>query len=117
MELRSPDDDWLPVARHDEVAPGRVVPVALPGAPDEYVLWRTAGGEWCAQARRCPHLDWDLAEARVVGDELVCPGHGWSFDIGGHAGKRNERGRLDPKGTVTTLAVRVHDDTIEVRRR
>jgi hypothetical protein len=50
--------------------------------------------------RWCPHLDHDLAEGHVDGDELVCPGHAWAFDGDGHAYKRNEFGRVDPKGTV-----------------
>ncbi|MGQ0824535.1 MAG: Rieske 2Fe-2S domain-containing protein [Actinomycetota bacterium] len=36
----------------------------------------------------CPHLGWDLAEALVVEDELVRPGHGWPFDCAGRAQKR-----------------------------
>ena len=34
----------------------------------------------------------------MVDDELVCPGHGWAFDGRGHTYKRNEFGRVDPKG-------------------
>ena len=56
-------------------------------------------GELGSAPRSCPHLDHDLAEGFVVDDELVCPGHGWAFDGRGHTYKRNEFGRVDPKGT------------------
>jgi hypothetical protein len=78
-----------------------VVAVEVEG--EEFVVWRGASGRLGSAPRRCPHLDWDLAEAHVVGDELVCPGHGWSFDGAGGACKRNEHGRADPKDPVPHL--------------
>ena len=44
-------------------------------------------------------------EGTVVGDELVCPGHGWSFDCAGHAFKRTEFGRVDPKDDIETVRI------------
>ena len=44
----------------------------------------------------------------------MCPGHGWAFDGDGHAFKRNEFGRVDPKGSVATLSIREADDMVEV---
>ena len=73
---------------------------------EEYVLWRGSDGRLRSAPRRCPHLDHDLAEGHVAGNELVCPGHGWAFDGAGNAYKRNEFGRVDPKGTVATLTIR-----------
>lgn len=93
-----------PLLATDRVPAGGAAPVVAQGR--EWVVWRTGTGRWCALPRRCPHLDWDLAEARVVGDELECPGHGWHFTCAGQAGKRTERGRVDPKGTVPVLALR-----------
>jgi phenylpropionate dioxygenase-like ring-hydroxylating dioxygenase large terminal subunit len=69
------------------------------------VVWRGHSGALGTAPRSCPHLDWDLTEATVAGDELVCPGHGWSFDCAGRAFKRNEFGREDDKGRITTLRV------------
>jgi Ferredoxin subunits of nitrite reductase and ring-hydroxylating dioxygenases len=91
---------------------GRVVAVEV--ASNEAVTWRADGGRPCVMARRCPHLDWDLTEAIVVGDELLCAGHGWSLRSDGHALKRNEHGRADPKGTIRTWPAREHDGWIEV---
>jgi phenylpropionate dioxygenase-like ring-hydroxylating dioxygenase large terminal subunit len=84
--------------------PGRVVAVEVGGA--EYVVWRGRSGRLGSAPRVCPHLDHDLAEGYVVDDELVCPGHGWAFDGRGAVYKRNEFGRVDPKGRVDALTLR-----------
>ena len=70
-------------------------------------MWRGRDGRVRSAPRRCPHLDHDLAEGHVDGDELVCPGHAWAFDGDGNTYKRNEFGRVDPKGSVPTLHRRV----------
>jgi phenylpropionate dioxygenase-like ring-hydroxylating dioxygenase large terminal subunit len=92
-----------PLLRARDLPPGAIVPVDVGG--DEYVVWRARSGRVCAIARQCPHLDSDLADGRVDGDELVCAAHGWAFDTDGHAFKRNLAGRVDPKDDATTLPV------------
>jgi len=90
--------------------PGTVRPVEIDGR--EFVVWRGRDGRVRSAPRQCPHLDHDLAEGHVDDDELVCPGHAWAFDGDGHAYKRNEFGRVDPKGTVETLEIHETDGTI-----
>lgn len=94
---------------------GRIVAVAVDG--EDFVVWRGADGRVRSAPRWCPHLDDDLAGGYVVDTELVCAGHGWALDGDGHAYKRNEFGRIDPKGEVDTLAIDEHDGTVEVERR
>ena len=103
-----------PILAAAAVPPGAVVAVEIGG--DEYVVWRARSGRLCAMPRTCPHLDWDLAEASVEGDELVCPGHGWSFDPDGHACKRNLLGRADAKDDVETLPLEERDGEVRVVR-
>lgn len=91
--------------------------VAVEVAGREYVVWRGYGGALGSAPRVCPHLDRDLLDGTVVGDELVCAGHGWSFDCAGRAAKRNEHGRADPKGAVETLDLVERDGFVDVRRR
>ena len=98
----------------DALPRGAVRAVALDG--DEYVVWRGADGVVRSAPRQCPHLDDDLADGYVEGDELVCAGHGWSFDGAGHAYKRNEFGRVDPKGACPMLAVAERDGIIWFER-
>lgn len=95
-----------------EVPIGAVRPVDVEG--NEYVLWRGHDGRVRAAPRICSHLEHDLAEGYVTDDELVCPGHAWAFDGDGHAYKRNEFGRIDPKGTVEVLVIREADGVVEV---
>jgi nitrite reductase/ring-hydroxylating ferredoxin subunit len=94
------------------VATGSVVAIDSDG--DEFVLWRGRDGRVRGAPRWCPHLDHDLVEGYVVDDELVCAGHAWAFDGDGHAYKRNEFGRVDPKGTVDAPRINEHDAVIEV---
>jgi uncharacterized protein (TIGR00369 family) len=91
---------------------GAVLPIEFDGG--DYVVWRGEGGVLGSAPRSCPHLDHDLAEGYVVGDELVCPGHAWAFDGRGHAYKRNEFGRVDPKGMVAALRLEERDGGIDV---
>jgi phenylpropionate dioxygenase-like ring-hydroxylating dioxygenase large terminal subunit len=86
-------------------------------AGEDYVLWRGGDGIVRSVPRYCPHLDHDLGEGWVSGNELVCPGHGWEFDGTGHAYKRNEFGRVDPQGTVPTLEIDETAGTLDVRLR
>ena len=99
----------------DALAAGEVRALEVGG--EEFVVWRGDDGAVRGAPRRCPHLDHDLAEGYVTGNELVCAGHGWAFDGCGHAFKRNEFGRVDPKGSVVVLEIREHDGTIELERR
>jgi nitrite reductase/ring-hydroxylating ferredoxin subunit len=109
------DRRWTRVVASQDLDAGGVVPFEHGG--EEWVVWRDATGSLCAQHRRCPHLDDDLAEGTVAGTELLCRGHGWSFDVEGRAVKRNEHGRADSKGRVVTLAVRERGGGVEVADR
>ena len=97
------------------VETGAVHAVEIEG--ENYVVWRGDDGRVRAMPRWCPHLDHDLADGFVNGAELVCAGHAWAFDGDGNAYKRNELGRVDPKGTVPTLMIVEHDGLIEMQLR
>jgi nitrite reductase/ring-hydroxylating ferredoxin subunit len=88
--------------------------VAVDVDDEEAVIWRARDGSPCVMSRWCPHLDWDLTEALIDGDELLCSGHGWTLRADGCALKRTERGREDPKGEVRMWPVREHDGWIEI---
>jgi nitrite reductase/ring-hydroxylating ferredoxin subunit len=107
-------DAWEPVLPTNDLPTDRVVAIEVDD--EEAVAWRTRDRHPCVMSRRCPHLDWDLTEAVVVGDELLCAGHGWSLRSDGAAIKRNEFGREDPKGTIRTWPAREHDGWIEVEQ-
>jgi phenylpropionate dioxygenase-like ring-hydroxylating dioxygenase large terminal subunit len=98
----------------DRVPPSSVRAIDIDG--ELFVVWRGASGALGSAPRWCPHLDFDLAEGHVEGDELVCHGHGWSFDCRGHAFKRNEFGRVDPKDDIATLQLTEAEGVIEAAR-
>lgn len=53
---------------------------------EEIVVWSDPAGQICVAKSVCPHLGSDLgpeAGARVVGGRLVCPFHGFEFEVGG----------------------------------
>jgi phenylpropionate dioxygenase-like ring-hydroxylating dioxygenase large terminal subunit len=97
--------------RIEPLAAGAIEAVEIDG--HECVVWRGRSGRLGSGPRFCPHLDHDLAEGFVSGDELVCAGHGWAFDGAGHTYKRNEFGRADPKGTVIALTLKEDADGID----
>jgi phenylpropionate dioxygenase-like ring-hydroxylating dioxygenase large terminal subunit len=98
--------------RVEPLPPGSIEPVEVDG--QECVVWRGYSGRLGSGPRFCPHLDSDLTEGYVSGDELVCAGHGWAFDGRGNVYKRNEFGRVDPKGTVIALTLEEDADGIQV---
>lgn len=98
----------------EQVPAHGIVSVEVDGA--DFVVWRGASGALGSAPRWCPHLDWDLTEGTVVDDELVCTGHGWSFDCRGHAFKRTEIGRIDPKDDIETVQIAEADGAISLSR-
>lgn len=39
------------------------------------------GGEIVALGNVCPHAGESLGEGTVEGDIVICPGHGWEYDL------------------------------------
>ncbi len=75
------EDHWCPVARVGDVDDGPRT-VTLFGR--QFTLWRGAdGGEHCLTQHHCPHRSAELGAGWLDGGELVCPYHGWRFDVAG----------------------------------
>jgi nitrite reductase/ring-hydroxylating ferredoxin subunit len=69
--------EWVRVARIDEVPPGTVKPVWV---QDRSVALVNVDGRFYAVGGVCPHRDGPLGEGRLVRDELACPWHGFRYD-------------------------------------
>jgi nitrite reductase/ring-hydroxylating ferredoxin subunit len=55
----------------------------------EILLLQEDGRRYVIQAN-CPHNDWPMLGAPVMGDDIICSKHGWSFNM--HSGRpANER--------------------------
>ena len=82
----------------------------------EYVVWRGRNG---AARQRAPHLPASRPRPRrratSSATSSCAAGHGWAFDGRGNTYKRNEFGRVDPKGPVPALTLREDADGIEIR--
>ena len=71
-------------------------------------VFNLGGGRFRAVSPACPHEDGPLAEGWVEGDSVVCPWHGYDFDLG--TGRCN----VDPGLAICVYATRVVDGTVEV---
>jgi nitrite reductase/ring-hydroxylating ferredoxin subunit len=68
------------VCRVGDVAPGEMRGFAVPGL-DAPVLIANLDGELRAAASTCPHEVVSLLGGDLDGDRVVCPGHGYAFDL------------------------------------
>lgn len=53
---------------------------------EEIIIWSDPAGQICIAKSVCPHMGSDLgpeAGAKIVDGRLVCPFHGFEFDVGG----------------------------------
>lgn len=66
------------VAREDEIPPGRMLP--LLAGKRRIVVYHTADG-FFASDDFCPHRGGPLSEGDLLGSEITCPWHLWSFDL------------------------------------
>lgn len=71
---------WYIAAWSDEV--GRE-PFARRIAGEPLVFYRTESGQVAVLADRCPHRRFPLSRGTVVGDNLQCGYHGFTFESGG----------------------------------
>ena len=67
-----------------------------------------AGSTLFAVDNTCPHAGGPLAEGRLDGDILVCPWHGWRYDL--RTGQRPE----NPEIAVETFRVEERDGRVTV---
>lgn len=68
------------VCRFDAVAPGEIRAFAVDGLSVP-VLVANLGGRLLAASGMCPHEDVELIDGSFDGESIVCPGHGYQFDL------------------------------------
>ncbi|MFG2288143.1 Rieske 2Fe-2S domain-containing protein [Streptomyces sp. NPDC048595] len=105
-------DGWFCVGFTEELSPGKVATRQLTG--QDVVLYRTQSGLLRASRPYCPHLGAHLGRGgRVVGEEVVCPFHGFAFGPDG-ACTRTGYGTRPPKASLPLLPVREESGLIMV---
>jgi nitrite reductase/ring-hydroxylating ferredoxin subunit len=70
--------EFVKIARCAEVAEGSSKVVEVNGRK---IALFNAGGRFYAIANECRHLGAPLGEGIVYGTRVVCPLHGWEYDI------------------------------------
>ena len=98
--------ELIEIANVHELPTGRVKAFAVEGRT--IALYHTESGFY-ATDNTCPHRGGPLAEGDVIGEEITCPWHLWSFDV------RTGRCPGNPEITVATHEVHVDGERIKVR--
>src|ERR1043165_6107895 len=98
--------ELIEIARTADVPRGRAK--AFTVGEKKIALYHTAKG-FFATDNVCPHRGGPLAEGDVIGDEIVCPWHLWSFDVATGVCPGNEEYR------IATHEVRTDGERILVR--
>jgi len=93
----------LKSVRVGELAPGDSILVE--GGPEAIALFNVEGAFY-ACSNVCPHAGAPLVQGFVRGTSLVCPWHGWSFDLAAGADA--------PKDGVIRYPVSVVDEYVYV---
>ena len=69
------------VCRLDELIEGSGRTVRLAALPDRYLAIFLVDGVVRCIDNECPHVGSPLARGAVVEGRVVCPSHGWTFDL------------------------------------
>jgi NAD(P)H-dependent nitrite reductase small subunit len=97
---------FVRVADLAEVPEGRGALVEANGRA--VAIFHAGGGRLYATSPLCPHEDGPLAEGWIEGDVVVCPWHGWDFEL------TTGRCRVDENLGIAVYDVRVREGAIEV---
>lgn len=98
--------EFIEIATTAELPVGRMKACVVDGRT--IAVYHTSSGYY-ATDNTCPHRGGPLADGDLIGDEINCPWHLWSFDVttGICPGNREV--------TLTTYEVRVEDDRLLVK--
>ncbi|WP_250537562.1 MULTISPECIES: aromatic ring-hydroxylating dioxygenase subunit alpha [unclassified Caballeronia] len=73
--------EWLPVCNSEDVPEGGARGFVV--ADERIVVWRDSVGAAHVWRDYCPHRGAQLSLGHVMRDQIVCPYHGWRYDIEG----------------------------------
>lgn len=95
------------VCRASDVAPGETRHFEVPGVSVP-VLVVNVDGRFLAASSMCPHEDVSLIGGKRKGLNVICPGHGYRFNLESGACSH------DPKLRLPCYRVSVHDGELFV---
>jgi nitrite reductase/ring-hydroxylating ferredoxin subunit len=96
----------VPVARARDIPVGQGAFVEHGGLA--LAVFNAGGGRFYATGPICPHEDGPLSEGWLEGDAVICPWHGFDFDLATGAC------RVDPDLAVPVYPARVRGEQVEV---
>lgn len=97
---------FVRVAATSEIPVGRGLLVERDGV--SIAVFNVGGGRFHATTPICPHEGGPLADGWVEGDAVVCPWHGFDFDLA------TGRCRTDDELALLVYPVRVSGGAVEV---
>ncbi|MBI2431816.1 MAG: Rieske 2Fe-2S domain-containing protein [Candidatus Hydrogenedentes bacterium] len=97
-------EDWSPVARAEDLPVGRAIVVQHEG---EAVAVFNIEGRLFACSEHCPHAGGPLHLGLLRGTTVVCPWHGWNFDL--------DPATAPPRDGALRYLVRLQDGQILLR--
>lgn len=89
---------WTQVRRPPKLFPGECAVVRA--GNDDYALFNVDGRLY-STSNRCPHQGGSLGEGYLEGSCVVCPLHGWGFDV-----RTGQPAYVAQPGHVRTYAVK-----------
>jgi phenylpropionate dioxygenase-like ring-hydroxylating dioxygenase large terminal subunit len=95
-------DQWYVAALSNEIGHE---PLGRRILDEDVVLYRTLAGSVIALRDRCPHRRFPLSRGHLVGDELVCGYHGFTFDCAGHCVRVPGQERIPNRADVRSYSV------------
>lgn len=98
--------NWTRVTRTENIPPQEGRSVAIGGV--ELAIFNL-GDRFAAIENQCPHKGGPLCDGIVSGNEVVCPLHGWRFDL-----NTGLAVRASLPACVTTFPTRVDDGVVLV---
>ena len=94
------------VASVGDLPAGRGKSLEVDGIP--LAVFNTGGGHYRALSGSCPHEGGPLGHGALIGDSVVCPWHGFDFDV------RNGVCSVAPDLSVTVYPVHVRGSDVFV---
>ena len=97
---------FVPALKTDDIPVGQGALLEVGGIA--VAVFNAGAGRFHAMSPLCPHEDGPLAEGWLEGDAVVCPWHGFDFDLA------TGLCRVDEGYTITVYPVRVVGADVEI---
>lgn len=79
---------------------------------DEHIVVANVGGQFYAMGAICKHEEWDLSEGTLVGNKIICAGHGAEWDL-----QTGKAAFHEPLESEPLYDVKVHEGMIFLKPR